>query len=48
MSTGPTQFDRDEREVEFSRALAFSDGVFALEGVTRLLARSEDLPDDGL
>jgi uncharacterized membrane protein len=25
----PTEFDRQEREVEFSRALAFSDGVFA-------------------
>jgi uncharacterized membrane protein len=44
VSTRPTQFDREEREVEFSRALAFSDGVFAF--AVTLLVTGLDIPKD--
>jgi uncharacterized membrane protein len=42
MSTAPSEFDRDEREIEFSRALAFSDGVFAF--AVTLLVTTIDVP----
>ncbi len=38
----PKQFDREEREVEFSRALAFSDGVFGV--AITLLITTIDVP----
>jgi uncharacterized membrane protein len=42
VSRPPTQFDREEREVEFSRALAFSDGVFGV--AITLLITTIDVP----
>lgn len=43
MSPAPQQYDREEREVEFSRALAFSDGVFGV--AITLLITTIDVPD---
>jgi uncharacterized membrane protein len=43
VSRPPRQFDREEREVEFSRALAFSDGVFGV--AITLLITTIDVPD---
>ena len=43
MSRPPRHFDREEREVEFSRALAFSDGVFGV--AITLLITTIDVPD---
>ena len=42
MSRPPRHFDREEREVEFSRALAFSDGVFGV--AITLLITTIDVP----
>ena len=42
MSRPSRQFDREEREVEFSRALAFSDGVFGV--AITLLITTIDVP----
>jgi uncharacterized membrane protein len=42
VSRPPSQFDREEREVEFSRALAFSDGVFGV--AITLLITTIDVP----
>jgi uncharacterized membrane protein len=39
----PTDFDRQEREVEFTRALSFSDGVFAF--AITLLVTTIDMPN---
>lgn len=41
----PSRFDREEREVEFARALAFSDGVFAF--AITLLVTTIDMPNLG-
>jgi uncharacterized membrane protein len=43
VSRPPTQFDREQREVEFSRALAFSDGVFGV--AITLLITTIDVTD---
>lgn len=43
MSRSSRLFDREEREVEFSRALAFSDGVFGV--AITLLITTIDVPD---
>jgi uncharacterized membrane protein len=42
VSRGPRHYDREEREVEFSRALAFSDGVFGV--AITLLITTIDVP----
>jgi uncharacterized membrane protein len=42
VSRPPRQYDREEREVEFSRALAFSDGVFGV--AITLLITTIDVP----
>ncbi len=42
VNSTPRQFDREEREVEFSRALAFSDGVFGV--AITLLITTIDVP----
>jgi uncharacterized membrane protein len=42
VSTSPQGFDREEREIEFSRALAFSDGVFGV--AITLLITTIDVP----
>jgi len=44
VSTPPDQFDRQRGEIEFSRALAFSDGVFAI--AITLLTVSIEFPKD--
>jgi uncharacterized membrane protein len=42
VSTSPQGFDREEREIEFGRALAFSDGVFGV--AITLLITTIDVP----
>jgi uncharacterized membrane protein len=42
VSPAPRHYDREEREVEFSRALAFSDGVFGV--AITLLITTIDVP----